>query len=570
MIEDLLQKELDFDFCFADKLFKENTFSEEDQELVNFLVQKLSFIYGCDYNKDNPFIPVISFSNGNSSAALEELTNEDIRYISDLLEKTNHPLLRGRFYDILGIFSKNKDYILNAANCFYDYFINSISNARNHNLCGAFKRSLFLFWKVNKKEFWQKLDAVFKSVGYKDFDQKIVFYYTAIKILQEVKQNLKQNHVDIIEAEFLNVYAADDPVLEIIRELANYYKKAHNSIKAKFWRIRFANICIDAEKKFRHGYSFLQKAINVLDANEDIDKINELYFLLEKSQKKAYNEMQFVNHELDGSILYNVKQYEETCDKTFRKSATGASQFICFLNKFHPVSIQQINEIITIQENPLFLNCCNTVLFDVNGLIIYDSSTATSAEKEEYQTSQAIQQLLPFSVIILNKWQKYRIIDESLKVLLREIISHNLFVPKDRINTVYDIILRGLEENKLRLATFELIAQFENGCRFYLKEFCNSYPIIYKGNTPVSIDLNHILVQKASKINNNRNKIVEVIGEDLTLNIEYIACRKLSGNLRNHNYHYGYDNPNEYNIYEFSLFFLLIKAYCLGFDETIN
>lgn len=570
MIENLLQKEVDFNFCFANYIFKREFLNEEENEFVNFLIKKLSFHYNHKYSEDNPFTPFASFVTGERSAAFEDLTKEDFDYITNLLEKTEHPLIKGRFYDILGVYSKNKDYILNAATCYYNYFIGSILVAKNYNLSGAFKRSLFLFWKVNKKEFWQKIDDVFKSITYKDFDQKIIFYYTAIKVLQEINQKLKQDVVTVIETEFTTINDASEPVLEIIKELSNHYKQAHNSENAKFWRIRFADICIEADNKFRHGYRFLQQAIEVLDKQEDIEKINDLRFLLEKSQKKAYNEMQFVSHELDNSILNDIKKYEETCDKIFSDCATGSCQFLYFLKYFNPISTQQLKESLDIQKNSLSFHCCNNILFDENGLVIYESSTATPAENDEYQIAQAIQQHLPFSSIMLNKWQKYRKIDEDLKAILQDITSHNLFIPKERIKTVYDIILRGLNENKFRQATFELIAQFENGCRTYLKDFCNIYPIIYKGNNPVSIDLNHILVQKTSKINNNRNKIVEVIGEDLTLNIEYLTCRKMSGNLRNRNYHYGYDNPDEYNIYEYALFFLLIKAYCMGYDEDVN
>lgn len=570
MIEDLLEKELEFNFAFSNYLFKREPFNAEDIEIINFLTTKLSFQYNHKYNEDNPFVPFASFVTGERSATFEDLTKEDFNYITNLLEKTEQPLIKGRFYDILGVYSKNKDYILNAAKCYYNYFMDSIPVAQNYNLSGALKRSLFLFWKVNKKEFWQKIDDVFKSIPYKDFDQKIIFYYTTIKVLQATNQKLKQDMVKVIEDEFITLNDASEPVLEIIKELSNHYKQAHNSEKAKFWRVRFADICIEADNKFRHGYRFLQQAIDILDKQEDIEKINDLRFRLEKSQKKAYNEMQFISHELDGSILNDIKKYEEVCDKTFNGCATGSCQFLYFLKYFNPITTQQLKESIDIQKNSLTFLCCNNILFDENGLVIYESSTATPAENEEYQIAQAIQQHLPFSAIILNKWQKYRKFDKDLEELLRDITSHNLFIPKERIKTVYDIILRGLNENKFRQATFELIAQFENGCRAYLKDFCNIYPIIYKGNNPVSIDLNHILVQKTSKTNKNRNKIVEVIGEDLTINIEYLACRKMSGNLRNRNYHYGYDNPDEYNICEYTLFFLLIKAYCLGYDNDVN
>ncbi|MDD6994986.1 MAG: hypothetical protein SPH68_01230 [Candidatus Borkfalkiaceae bacterium] len=570
MIENLLQKELEFNFAFANYLFRRQSFNAEDAEVVNFLTTKLSFYYNRKYNEDNPFVPFASFVTGERSAVFEDLTDENFNYISYLLTKTEHPLIKGRFFDILAIHFKNKDMMLNSAKNYYDYFIGSMQNTKNYNLSDAFKRSMFLFWRASKKMFWEKIDDVYKTITYKDFDQKIIVYYTSIKILQEVNQKLKQEHIDIIETQLTEINDPREPVLEIIKELASHYKQAHNNEKAKFWRLRFADICIAAGNKFRHGYKFLQQAIDFLDKQEDIEKINNLRFLLEKSQKKAYNEMQFLSLELDNSILNDLKKYEEVCDKIFNNCQTGSCQFLYFLKYFNPISMTELKKAISVQKNSLSAIFCNNMLFDENGLIIYESSTATPAENDEFQFSQAIQQHLPFSAIVLNKWQKYRKIDNDLKAILHDITSHNLLIPKERIKTVYDIIIRGLSENKFRQATFELIVQFENGCRTYLKDFCNIYPIFYKGNNLVSIDINHMLVQKTSKANNNRNRIVEVIGEDLALNIEYLACRKMSGNLRNRNYHYGFDNPDEYNIYEYTLFFLLIKAYCMGYDYDVN
>lgn len=496
MIEDLLEKELEFNFTFANYLFKREPYNAEDLEIINFLTTKLSFQYNHKYNEDNPFVPFASFLSGERSATFEDLTDVDCNYLSSLLEKTGHHLIKGRFYDILGLYLKNKDYILNSVKCYYDYFISSLLVVKNYNLSGALKRSLFLFWKVNKKEFWQKIDEVFQSITYKDFDQKIIFYYTAIKVLREINQKLRQDYVYTIESELTNVNDASEPVLEIIKELADYYKQVHNVEKSKFWRFRFADICIDADNKFRHGFRFLQQAIDILDKQEDIEKINDLRFMLENSQKKAYNEMQFVSHKLDDSILNDIEKYEEAFDNTFSNCLTGTEQFLYFLKYFNPVSIDELKKTINSQENTLPAICCNNMLFDENGLVIYESSKASAAENEEFQTSQAIHQHLPFSTIVLKKWQKHRKIDNDLQNTLEDIISHNLFIPKERIKTVYNIILRGLNENKFRQATFELIAQLENGCRAYLKDFCNIYPIIYKGDNPVSIDLNHILVQK--------------------------------------------------------------------------
>ena len=89
MIEDLLKKELEFNFAFANYLFKQEPYSVEDLEIINFLTKRLSFQYNHKYNKDNPFVPFASFVTGERSAAFEDLTDEDCNYVSSLLVKRN-------------------------------------------------------------------------------------------------------------------------------------------------------------------------------------------------------------------------------------------------------------------------------------------------------------------------------------------------------------------------------------------------------------------------------------------------------------------------------------------------
>jgi hypothetical protein len=113
------------------------------------------------------------------------------------------------------------------------------------------------------------------------------------------------------------------------------------------------------------------------------------------------------------------------------------------------------------------------------------------------------------------------------------------------------------------------LSQFEYGCRHYLKVHKKIYPVERKGGREDLVDLNKILVQKGEHENRFRKAMVELLGEDLTLEIEYLSCRPLSANLRNRNYHDGRRTGEGYTLDEMVLFFLLLKAYCLGCDPEL-
>ncbi len=78
----------------------------------------------------------------------------------------------------------------------------------------------------------------------------------------------------------------------------------------------------------------------------------------------------------------------------------------------------------------------------------------------------------------------------------------------------------------------------------------------------VHIDLNHILTEDKF-----RNKIVELVGEDLTKELEYLLVQPSYGNLRNYNYHEGFDKDNVANNHEIMAFLRIIIAYCMGYDS---
>ena len=67
-----------------------------------------------------------------------------------------------------------------------------------------------------------------------------------------------------------------------------------------------------------------------------------------------------------------------------------------------------------------------------------------------------------------------------------------------------------------------------------------------------------------------RKHIDDLLGEDLAQHIDYLACKELGGNLRNKYAHEGYGDDSQFSFDEIILFCLLIKAYCMGYDDEIG
>ena len=565
-IEQFLVKDFEFDSPFMDFCFNLDNCPAEMQKTIYFLSSKVNFIYGNDLLKENPFELFAWFVTGERTLGFSDLSIDDCNEINKISEFTKNHLIKGRLLDICGIKEKNKDKQLLAANNYIEYVKSQLLQEKNYSICRALERSIYLYSKNDNHKFWAILNDFIFNVKYRDTDQKIIIFAEIGRCVQKLNKELKQIFVPEFENTVSNIHEINDPALWIIRYLIDYFKKKKLQDKLKAWRIRYADLCIEIDKKYPHCYNYLKDAINVLDDTEDADKINQIRFLLEESYKRIYSQMNMVEHPIDSKIINMIDNYRILVEQQFDTITTGIGQFLFYINHFTPVSKEEFEKQQNSDARPLF-NCVNNILFDENGSIVYESSKASPIETEEYLMSQfMIQHYSIVASVFFDVWRRKGKVDDELKLLLKEITHSNLLIPYDRSDVVYDILLKGLTDNEYKTCVFALLAQFENGCRLYLKNHCNIYPIITKGGQSVEIDLNHMVVQKGTKENKFRKKISELIGLDLTTNIEYLACRKLSGNLRNKNYHSGFDDTSKYTLNELALFYLLIKAYCMGYE----
>lgn len=563
-IENYLVQNFEFDSPFIASFFNFDKCSQEMHQVIDFLLNKVNFIYGSDLSKDNPFELLAWFVTGERTLGFSDLSDADFEVINRIIELSDNPIIKGRLLDICGIKEKSKEKKLLAAQKYIDYVKGALFQGGNHSLYCAFTRASYLYGKNDIRKFWETLDIFISGIKYKDNDQKTVFFYYITKILQNLNKEIQSSYIPEIENVVSEIHEINDPALCIMRYLICYFKKKKMIEKLKFWRNKYADLCIEIDKKYPHCYNYLKDAIAILDEVDDAEKINEIRFLLEDSYKRTYSQMNMVEHPIDKTIEKQIIACRNSIEKHFNELPNTTTKFLFFINNFTPVSKEEFEKHRKTVENSFF-NCVNNLMFDENRTIVYESTRASESETEEYLMSECLLQHFSITAsIFFSVWQKNRIIDNELKNAIKNITDSNLLIPNDRREIVYDILIDGLTNDAYKTCVFDLLAQFENGCRLYLKNNCNLYPIISKGGQTVKIDLNHILVQKGKKENKFRNKLVELIGSDLTTNIEYLTCRKLSGNLRNNNYHSGYGDTATYSINEIALFYMILKAYLMG------
>ncbi len=577
-IEDYINRdELNFRVGLCDSLINKEKIPNEIKDKIEFICKKMNFYYGDNVYKKDPFQPMMELNN-KKSIIVKDLTENDVVIIRSLINYTKDPILLGKIYDVLwNIENKNED-ALQTSNIYLQYYVDNRCIKENYGLFYLLKRSLYIL--CNLKEYKRLKGNINKLLNLRKFRQKDDRRKMMCCIADVINNMQNKNYAllsDFVKKfEYLlskNKYFNDESLI-IIELLIGYYKSNKNSKKAEQWALRYANMCEQIEEmQSPNGYEYLLKAINILDTNtlsasdKCKEKINELMFKRDESQKKLFESFQIQEVDLcdEESIKKNNLIQKDIINHL--NKLDSIQQFMELLKYFNPVSKNNIEKkILEIKNKSSWASLSTTLLFGEDKTIVYDSSTAGEKEKEEYEFANYYRYFNKIIYdIVLQPYLFNCKIDEEIESLIEDISSHNLFVPIDRVQKVKEDIMNILKRN-IRIGLADLIIQFENGCRNYLARYKKIYPEIRRGSKHDTISLTTIFVDKDGKGNKFRNAICEILGENLTLAIEYLACRSLSSNIRNKYVHVGYGNNNEFFIDEAILAFLLIEAYCLGYD----
>lgn len=538
------------------------------KDMIDFLRIKANFGYS-NVLSDNPFEQAFWFVGGPESIKIEELEEADINQLIDIIKYTANYFLKAKLYDIAGVVTQEKKYKKYAADNYSAYILSKFNNPVGRKSLGiATMRALYLNRKIRDPVEKQFAHRVF-SLQYNDKATSFALKYFVVNTLSAIKSPALKEFIHKIESMTCALDSSiskEEYFLDLIKILIYYYGSTDQPEKYLASIDRYVYFCEEAcHRHSPRGYRYLDKALELISADKlkdrYEDKIYELLFLKDDEQKKAYKSMSFVTLPLDENISAWIEKEYNRATEQFQSYRYGAHQLFYLISNFLPMTKKQIDRQLQSRKNTL-LDLVNEVRYREDGTIEFESAYATDDEKRKVNTAEilAIDMQIKFNIVLLPFIQNVKA-DDSLKEVISSVLENNLFVPKDRQNIIYKIILDGFDGN-IRKALYDLIPQFEYGLTQFLKSK-RIYPVMHRGSHRVPIDLNHML---NGNIHNNkfRDKIAKIIGQNLTITLEYLLCSTYLGNLRNNNYHSGYSDPEEYTIYEAAAFYFMIKAYCFA------
>lgn len=572
LIEDYIKKdELVWQSLFNRWSFKdEYELDDEIRPVIDFLVSKATFWYYRDLLSENPFSPMADFtvSGGGRSIDIGDLDKKDLLYIENVLKYTKHNLILGFLHDILGIANNDNNHKLVAAQCFTEFAKETAIKHRGLAIPPLERAFALLFQIKATDEIATLITSVFTGCVFENNSIEIVIKVDIAQLLEKQYRKSLNDLLPYLEQLYqkhCNDVNSIEYVIKLIRVILNIYKSKGNATKISEWIMIYTDRCCTIPAHLCHlAADIIETAINDI-GDTNFDCTNRLRFKKQEAQTKLIESMnmQSVPLYMDDELVKRLDADRQAIVVNLEKF-NSVQQFCYFHKLFYPMTAKEIDEQIEQKkQQSVFLDLFNHMEFNEDNEIIYQSCKATPEQKKEHDIwEQYRYHCMVAYDFIFNPYIHYLKFDDDFKSTLKDICDHNLLIQKDS-NLVYDSICDGLNK-KIRAALTKLLPMFEESCRLYIKSN-GVFPVIRKGGKEQEITLAEIFNHSQF-----RNVIVGLIGEDLVRAIDYLACKPAGTKIRNKIAHKGLGSDDKVGFDEMALFFYLIKAYCLAYDNDIK
>lgn len=549
---------------------KEYEQDKEVQPLIDFLCEKVSFWYCDDIFDESPFAPFadFTFSGRGRTSNITDLCDDDLINIQKCIEHTKDNLILGFLNDILGCVQDKNENKLLAARHFIAYSKNLLKNKKyGSRTLQPIKRAFALICKLkDTKEIGIFVD---EFLSYSDFEERQEYPFKVSLIDMFFTQSLKTYDRILAYAESLfEKYKEDAEYLsfsiKLSKILLKIYKSRGDKNNIKKWTITYAENCCNGSAVIFDIADELDCAIEEANKLNDFGLTNKLRIKKKQLQDDIYKsfDMQPVPFTAPNEVTEAMTVVRNNIIEKL-KTLDGISQMCFFLSQFNALSKNEIENQLKQKSKFHIIDLVNQIRFNEKNEIIFQSATASEKQKTENKVYEIYQ--LHGAIIfdlIINPFVFYIKFDEECLSFISDLVNHNELVYKNH-NVIIKNFVNGISEKQIRSALSGLLPQFEDGMRNYIEKQ-GIIPVIRSGGNEIKASLGQMMNNEVF-----RKFIDELLGEDLSQHIDYLACKELGGDLRNKYAHEGYGDDSQFSFDEVILFFLLIKAYCMGYDNEI-
>lgn len=517
-------------------------------------------------NKDNPFHPMMTFTDGSRTMIVDDIGEEEIEMLAEIVDSVVDSEMQSRIADVLWIRGRNYQMAIRATNA----YLASAKNLKDSDnwltpTSWRLERAIQLAQRIRNQ---QLLGNIFSEIEttlstFTTNEDLLSFAPVVLMgLMQKYRYKTSQPSVFASLAEKGAVTAANGAKWYIAREYWEVKARWHAETETKYRQakieasetyVKEAEMAAnDTPSRYLAASAFIEDAIEAMRKIGGMqERVAQLQLLLIEYGQKSLDEMGEISIPID-----LTRAAQKAQEQVRGKSLFDALFTLMKLGSSPSVADLENEARNSIDEHPVLFRVSSRTFNEMGKVVnrreTVDEDADAVLEDQMYQQAARSQDIQAVGVI---EPAVYQIISEhGVRVAdLMPLVVDNPFIPPGRELIYARGLHAGLVGDYL-VAAHLLIPQIENSFRYILQQ---------RGVITSGIDTNLIQDEYTLEKIIYKDELKDIFGDDIIFDLKGLLVKRAGSNSRNLTAHGLMTHDEFYSARMIYLWWLILRLWCL-------
>lgn len=517
-------------------------------------------------NKDDPFHPMMTFTDGNRTMTVDDIGEEEIGVLAEIIGDVDDPEMQSRIADVLWI--RGRDYRMAIQSA--EAYLASAKSLKDSDdwltpTSWRLERAIQLAQRIRNQQLlgniFSEIESTLQTFTTKE-DHLSFAPVVMMGLMQKYRYKTSQSSVFASLAEKGAVTAANAANWYIAREYWEVKARWHADTEAEYRhaKIEAAETYVkeaemaanDTPSRYLAASAFIEDAIEAMRKIGGMqERVVQLQQLLVDYGQKSLDEMGEI------SIPIDLTQAAQKAQEQVRGKPLYDALFILMkIGNSPSVANLESEARKSIEEHPILFRVSSRTFNEMGKVVnrreTVDEDADAVLEDQMYQQASRLQDIQAVGVI---EPAVYQIVSENhVRVAdFIPLVVDNPFLPPGR-ELIY---ARGLHAGLIGdylVAAHLLIPQIENSVRYILQQ---------QGVITSGIDSNLIQDEYTLEKIIYKDELKAILGEDIVFDLKGLLVKRAGSNSRNLSAHGLMAHDEFYSARMIYLWWLTLRLWCL-------
>lgn len=517
-------------------------------------------------NKDNPFHPMMTFTDGSRTMIVDDIGEEEMEVLAEIVDSVVDSEMQSRIADVLWIRGRNYQMAIRATNA----YLASAKNLKDSDnwlmpTSWRLERAIQLAQRIRNQQLLGNIFSEIETTLSTFTTNEDLLSFTPVVLMglmQKYRYKTSQPSVFASLAEKGAVTAANGAKWYIAREYWEVKARWHAETETEYRQakieasetyVKEAEMAAsDTPSRYLAASAFIEDAIEAMRKIGGMqERVAELQLLLIEYGQKSLDEMGEISIPID-----LTRAAQKAQEQVRGKSLFDALFTLMKLGSSPSVADLESEARNSIDEHPILFRVSSRTFNEMGKVVnrreTVDEDADAVLEDQMYQQAARSQDIQAVGVI---EPAVYQIISEHhIRVAdLMPLVIDNPFIPPGRELIYARGLHAGLVGDYL-VAAHLLIPQIENSFRYILQQ---------RGVITSGIDTNLIQDEYTLEKIIYKDELKDIFGEDIIFDLKGLLVKRAGSNSRNLTAHGLMTHDEFYSARMIYLWWLILRLWCL-------